>query len=342
MPKKLFVARLTEDLLSVDQLASLFRQFGTVIEAKINQDKRIGWITFSSVKEAENAVQSLHTGVRGGLVVQFSSVNEGTENSPKTKLFVRGLPDALPDDKKEQLLRQYFKTFGDIAEIQVLQRGSAFVRFYLLESAKQAVELTSRQQSLDKTFHLKVTFAESADERQNRKLKDQRKKLLQTKNSLESLLHSHLSTLDDSFTSLTQTLSEPTQRQESLKLPSIVSFQSLNEKNDKKDLSKEHTKKSTTSNSIADLIGAKPKKRKPTYLSSSKSYDSENTNEKKLKLSDGSTKTVQRFDPTTKNEKDDSDHPFEKVESSSNTISEADDNDTTLQSPQRKENTSIE
>lgn len=101
--------------------------------------------------------------------------HQGTQNEnivPKSRLYVKGLPDFLPEEKKKEILFTYFQTFGKVMDIIILSKGSAMIHYATLEEAKRAVTYSNSTGKdnikVQAPLPLKVSYAESQDERTKR------------------------------------------------------------------------------------------------------------------------------------------------------------------------------
>ena len=91
--------------------------------------------------------------------------------APKNKLFISGLPELLSKETKQDMLQNYFKTFGAIERIFMITDRSGFVTFVRLEDAMRAYELSNTLKNTEtnkKLFPFHVDYAEDESERKIR------------------------------------------------------------------------------------------------------------------------------------------------------------------------------
>eukprot|EP01029_Cantina_marsupialis_P010098 TRINITY_DN230_c0_g1_i1.p1 TRINITY_DN230_c0_g1~~TRINITY_DN230_c0_g1_i1.p1 ORF type:complete len:392 (-),score=154.44 TRINITY_DN230_c0_g1_i1:601-1776(-) len=168
--RKIFVRGLN-DSISQEALTSFFAQYGKVQEIKIVTDretgrcKGYGFVTFSTVQEAENA-SNHQEGAVGDTSIQFNLAIKGKKQAPTLtrtnpqsanasftpsstadfddkKLFIFGLADRAEDDD----VRRCFEQYGPLSNIHVVHdtRGNrpkhyAFVNYERSEDCKSALE----------------------------------------------------------------------------------------------------------------------------------------------------------------------------------------------------------
>ena len=120
---------------------------------------------------ASRAIQGLDSPSSTAMHVQYNQKNMQPTLTPKNKLFVRGLPPGLDEEKSKAILEQYFQTFGKIYSIQILRRGCAIVKYEQLADAKRAVEIINMSKTSGSgapSLPLQVSFSESSEEREKR------------------------------------------------------------------------------------------------------------------------------------------------------------------------------
>lgn len=141
---KLFVGNLPYDVDS-QKLALLFEQAGTVEIAEViynrdtDQSRGFGFVTMSTVEEAEKAVEILNRyDVNGRLLTVNKAAPRGTqpERSPRTfEPAFRIYAGNLPWDVDNERLEQVFSEHGKVVEARVVydretgrSRGFGFVK----------------------------------------------------------------------------------------------------------------------------------------------------------------------------------------------------------------------
>jgi RNA recognition motif-containing protein len=135
------------------ELVSLCAPFGRIESAKVmidlktGESKCFGFVRYSSIESAINAVFRLNGAATGGkrLMVRFASGQENTGN-PTNAIRIKSLPVTFT----EAAVREMFEVFGEIVkmELEIDQttrrfRGCAKVEFRSKESAIEAVRHTN-------------------------------------------------------------------------------------------------------------------------------------------------------------------------------------------------------
>ncbi|KOS48579.1 hypothetical protein ACN38_g442 [Penicillium nordicum] len=169
LPKTtVYVGNLFFDVTAED-VRKQFEKFGAVENALIVHDARglskgFGYVTFSTVEEATEAIRQQHGGVFEGreVVVQFSNTTyrSMTDNSPGKTLYMGNVPYELTD----QDLQDLFDDISGVTDVRIpvdrrtgLPRGFGHVDFVDVNSASRAKEVLARKAPYGRK--LRVTFA---------------------------------------------------------------------------------------------------------------------------------------------------------------------------------------
>ncbi|CAI7590328.1 unnamed protein product [Penicillium glandicola] len=164
----LYVGNLFFDVTAED-LRKQFEQYGAVENALIVHDARglskgFGYVTFSTVEEATEAITQQHGGIMEGreVVVQFSNTTYRSiaDNKPSKTLYVGNVPYELTD----QDLQDLFDGIPGVTDVRIpvdrrtgLPRGFGHIDFADQSSASHAKEVLSRKEPYGRK--LNVTFA---------------------------------------------------------------------------------------------------------------------------------------------------------------------------------------
>ncbi|CAI7668950.1 unnamed protein product [Penicillium crustosum] len=181
-----YVGNLFFDVTAED-LRKQFEKFGAVENAMIVHDARglskgFGYVTFTSIEEATEAITQQHGGVFEGrdLVVQFSNTvyRSMADNKPSKTLYVGNIPYELTD----QDLQDLFDDVHGITDVRIpvdrrtgLPRGFGHVDFADQNSASHAKEVLSRKAPYGRK--LSVNFAKRKVLTPEDHLRHQQKKL---------------------------------------------------------------------------------------------------------------------------------------------------------------------
>ncbi|XP_042562854.1 heterogeneous nuclear ribonucleoprotein A1b isoform X2 [Clupea harengus] len=140
--RKLFIGGLSFETTD-ESLRAHFEQWGTLTDCVVMRDSQtkrsrgFGFVTYSSVKEVDEAMTMRPHKVDGRLVEPKRAVSREDSNRPGAhitvkKIFVGG----IKEDTDESHLRDYFEQFGKIDAIDIMvdhktgnKRGFAFVTF---------------------------------------------------------------------------------------------------------------------------------------------------------------------------------------------------------------------
>lgn len=164
----LYIGNLFFDVTAED-LRKQFEKFGAVENALIVHDARglskgFGYVTFSTVEEATEAITQQHGGVFEGreVVVQFSNTTYRSmaDSKPSKTLYIGNVPYELTD----QDLQDLFDDIPGVTDVRIpvdrrtgLPRGFGHIDFADQSSASHAKEVLSRKAPYGRK--LTVTFA---------------------------------------------------------------------------------------------------------------------------------------------------------------------------------------
>ncbi|KAJ6128065.1 hypothetical protein N7471_009282 [Penicillium samsonianum] len=152
----LYIGNLFFDVTAED-LRKQFEKFGAVENALIVHDARglskgFGYVTFSTVEEATEAITQQHGGIMEGreVVVQFSNTTYRSmaEAKPSKTLYIGNVPYELTD----QDLQDLFEDIHGITDVRIpvdrrtgLPRGFGHIDFADQSNATHAKEVLSRK-----------------------------------------------------------------------------------------------------------------------------------------------------------------------------------------------------
>ncbi|XP_008317133.1 heterogeneous nuclear ribonucleoprotein A1b [Cynoglossus semilaevis] len=140
--RKLFIGGLSFETTD-ESLRAHFEKWGTLTDCVVMRDpttkrsRGFGFVTYSSVKEVDDAMEARPHKVDGRVVEPKRAVSREDSNRPGAhitvkKIFVGG----IKEDTEESHLRDYFEQFGKIEVIEIMtdrntckKRGFAFVTF---------------------------------------------------------------------------------------------------------------------------------------------------------------------------------------------------------------------
>uniref|UniRef100_A0A7S4Q429 RRM domain-containing protein n=1 Tax=Alexandrium monilatum TaxID=311494 RepID=A0A7S4Q429_9DINO len=140
MATKLFVGSLPS-VIDEPTFRQLFEQHGQVVSSVCNGDKRYGFVTYSSMEEAQNAINNMNGySMNGASIVVKLADNQGSGGpsvfnsnhsafQPSTpmagdlgpqveseRIYIKGLPAGMTDDS----VRQIFAAYGAVSDSKVL------------------------------------------------------------------------------------------------------------------------------------------------------------------------------------------------------------------------------
>ncbi|OQE07045.1 hypothetical protein PENVUL_c015G08785 [Penicillium vulpinum] len=182
----LYVGNLFFDVTAED-LRKQFEKYGVVENALIVHDARglskgFGYVTFSTVEEATQAITQQHGGIMEGreVVVQFSNTTYRSmaDNKPSKTLYLGNVPYELTD----QDLQDLFDDVPGVTDVRIpvdrrtgLPRGFGHIDFKDLASASNAKEVLSRKAPYGRK--LTVSFAKRKVLSPEEHLRQQQKKM---------------------------------------------------------------------------------------------------------------------------------------------------------------------
>lgn len=156
-------------------LRKKYQKFGDIISTKIVRERHFAFVMFRTPDSAHAAINETHLTqpIPNSPVLLHVSIamhDEGVDDVPNDRIFIRGLPQWATKDH----LKQCFSRFGTIVDSAVLMnplgqcKGSGFVQFSSLEEATAAIEARKsvRIENWDK--ELEVKYSETAEVKQQR------------------------------------------------------------------------------------------------------------------------------------------------------------------------------
>mmetsp|Transcript_27234 Transcript_27234/g.68544 ORF Transcript_27234/g.68544 Transcript_27234/m.68544 type:complete len:429 (-) Transcript_27234:339-1625(-) len=185
----LYVKNIPEDV-TEDQLAALFRVYGTVDSCRLvrnlktGSSRGYGFVRYNTVEQARTAISALngHTTAAGTrLEVKFADSDAGPKGAkavpgttPSDNLYLRNLPTSWGETELVNL----FKPLGDIVECRILNAGQsgdpavrgmgALVRMASVDQATAAIEGLGQQVPPGGTLPLIVRYADTAEDKARR------------------------------------------------------------------------------------------------------------------------------------------------------------------------------
>ncbi|KAI5008470.1 hypothetical protein ZWY2020_009518 [Hordeum vulgare] len=133
-----------------EYLAQLFKYAGTIESSEIiynketRQSRGFGFITMSTVEQAEKAVEIFHACVSRTARVEERRSPRRSGSSTSVKIYVGHLPYEVDDSR----LRRLFSRYGDVVDVEVIydyggagwrSRGFGFVTMATREEADDAI-----------------------------------------------------------------------------------------------------------------------------------------------------------------------------------------------------------
>ncbi|CAJ1023998.1 putative RNA recognition motif (RRM, RBD, or RNP domain) [Leishmania utingensis] len=158
-----------------DALRERYKEFGEIVSTKVVKNRHFGFVMFRKADSAHAAINATHLtqptpNSTTLLHVSIAMHDEGLDDQPNDRLFIRGLPQWATKEH----LRQMFSPYGVITECAVLMnplgqcKGSGFVQFSSQQEATAAIKARDSI-SMDNWPHqLEVKYSESAEVRQMR------------------------------------------------------------------------------------------------------------------------------------------------------------------------------
>ncbi|KAG5494172.1 hypothetical protein JKF63_02007 [Porcisia hertigi] len=158
-----------------DALRERYKDFGEIVSTKVVQNRHFGFVMFRKADSAHAAINATHLtqptpNSVNVLHVSIAMHDEGLDDQPNDRLFIRGLPQWTTKEH----LRQMFSPYGVITECAVLMnplgqcKGSGFVQFSSQQEASAAIKARDSISMDDWPHQLEVKYSESAEVRQMR------------------------------------------------------------------------------------------------------------------------------------------------------------------------------
>lgn len=178
---------------SVDDrmLYQLFGPFGEITSYKVmldlntNRSRCFGFVKYRDLESAKKALQQMNGKKleHKTLIVKYANTEDTTSmGTPSNNLYIKGLPPNFGD----QQLKLLFERYGNIQDCRVLvdmvtgvSRGIAFVRFSEIPDAMRAIAELNNSQVAGSDKPILVKFADTDDERVQRKQRQVRRRKLQ-------------------------------------------------------------------------------------------------------------------------------------------------------------------
>eukprot|EP01095_Lingulamoeba_sp_RSL-Kostka_P008662 TRINITY_DN2936_c0_g3_i1.p1 TRINITY_DN2936_c0_g3~~TRINITY_DN2936_c0_g3_i1.p1 ORF type:complete len:464 (-),score=205.27 TRINITY_DN2936_c0_g3_i1:176-1567(-) len=170
------------------ELLRLFQPYGNVVSCKVMidfatlQSRCYGFVQFSSSQEAQQAIAALH-----GLKIENKTLTVRLANPTSNPSKNKGTPSNnvycknIPYNFTHEALCQLFQPYGTIEEAKVIidlqtgyGKGIAFVRFGTVDQAEAAIDDLNGYLIPGAPKPLMVKFSDTAEEKQERKLRQQR------------------------------------------------------------------------------------------------------------------------------------------------------------------------
>lgn len=158
-----------------DDLRDHYKPFGDILSTRVVHNKHFGFVMFRTAEAAHNAINSSHLSRPTPtcptlLHVSIAMHDEGVDDAPNDRIFVRGLPQWATKGH----LRQTFAPFGEVVECAVLMnplgqcKGSGFIQFRSTDEATAAVDARDRARIENWDQILEVKYSETLEVRQQR------------------------------------------------------------------------------------------------------------------------------------------------------------------------------
>ncbi|KEG11445.1 putative RNA-binding protein [Trypanosoma grayi] len=174
VPTNIFVAGVPPSW-DENDLRQKFQEFGEIISTKIVRRRHFAFVMFRKPESAHAAINATHlthpmSNSPVLLHVSIAMHDEGVDDVPNDRIFIRGLPQWATKEH----LKQCFSPFGNIVESAVLMnplgqcKGSGFVQFSSIEEARAAIDARKTIRIENWDTELEVKFSETAEVRQQR------------------------------------------------------------------------------------------------------------------------------------------------------------------------------
>ncbi|KAM9804575.1 heterogeneous nuclear ribonucleoprotein A3 [Neosynchiropus ocellatus] len=140
--RKLFIGGLSFET-TEESLRAHFEKWGTLVDCVVMRDpvgkrsRGFGFVTYSSVKEVDEAMKERPHKVDGRVVEPKRAVSREDSNKPGAHLTVKKIfVGGIKEDTEEYHIREYFEQYGNIESIEIMmeratskKRGFCFVTF---------------------------------------------------------------------------------------------------------------------------------------------------------------------------------------------------------------------
>uniref|UniRef100_A0A3Q4GWV8 Heteroous nuclear ribonucleoprotein A1 like 3 n=2 Tax=Pseudocrenilabrinae TaxID=318546 RepID=A0A3Q4GWV8_NEOBR len=140
--RKLFIGGLSFET-TEESLRAHFEQWGTLTDCVVMRDpnskrsRGFGFVTYSSVREVDDAMKARPHKVDGRVVEPKRAVSREDSNKPGAHLTVKKIfVGGIKEDTEEYHIREYFEKYGKIECIDIMEerstgkkRGFCFVTF---------------------------------------------------------------------------------------------------------------------------------------------------------------------------------------------------------------------
>lgn len=157
------------------KLRERFAEYGEIMSTKVVANRHFGFVMFRHANEAQNAIQATHLTKPAAnsptlLHVSIAMHDEGVDDMPNERIFIRGLPPWATRD----IVRQAFAAHGAIVECTVLLnssgqcKGAAFVQYASIDDAQRVIDNARLVKIENWDFELEVKFSETQVVRQMR------------------------------------------------------------------------------------------------------------------------------------------------------------------------------
>ncbi|ESL06804.1 RNA-binding protein [Trypanosoma rangeli SC58] len=165
-----------------NDLRKKFQEFGEIISTRIVKQRHFAFVMFRRPESAHAAINATHLTHPTAnsptlLYVSIAMHDEGVDEIPNDRIFIRGLPQWANKDH----LRQCFSRFGTIVESAVLMnplgqcKGSGFVQFSSIEEATAAIEAREAIRIENWDTGLEIKYSETDEVRQQRQERNKKR-----------------------------------------------------------------------------------------------------------------------------------------------------------------------
>lgn len=173
-PTNIFVARIPASW-TEETLIEKYRTFGEIISAKVVPRRHFGFVMFRTPEAAHAAINATHQTRPHPhsstlLHVSIAMHDEGSDDIPNDRLFIRGLPQWTTKEH----LQKCFSPFGTVVQADVLVnyqgqcKGSGFVQFSTVDEATAALQSQGTIRVPNWDSPLEVKYSETTEAHQQR------------------------------------------------------------------------------------------------------------------------------------------------------------------------------